>query len=182
MVGGIGGGTLERVYSETAKAISEEKIKDPIDVIKAFTNVPSDTAFRSAFSIASVSKQKIARYYLRELEIAIAGSSAETIPNYDTDRVNLEHVMPINPDSSWSSHFNAEEIHTYQNRLGNLAILASKINSSIGNDSFENKVKAYKDSAFHFTKTISDATKWTKVEIENRQEKMADVAVKHWAI
>lgn len=145
MVGGIGGGTLERVYSETAKAVSEEKIKDPTEVIKAFTNVPSDTAFRSAFSIASVSKQKIARFYLRELEIAVAGHNSETIPNYDTDRVNLEHILPSTPDASWEKYFNDEEIHTYQNRLGNLAIMASKINSVIGNNSFDDKVAAYKD-------------------------------------
>ncbi|PXX15997.1 uncharacterized protein DUF1524 [Nitrosomonas ureae] len=182
MVGGIGGGTLERVYSETAKAISEEKIKDPTEVIKAFTNIPSDTAFRSAFSIASVSKQKIARFYLRELEIAISEHNSETIPNYDTDHVNLEHILPSTPDADWRKYFNDEEIHTYHNRLGNLAIMASKINSTIGNDSFEDKAQAYKDSKFHFTKAISNSTKWTKAEIEHRQAKMADVAIKHWAI
>jgi uncharacterized protein with ParB-like and HNH nuclease domain len=182
MVGGTGGGTLERVYSETAKAVSEEKIKNPVEVIQAFTNVPSDTAFRSAFSIASFSKQKIARFYLRELEIAVADENSETIPDYDTDRVNLEHVLPSNPEASWGNYFNDEEIRTYQNRLGNLAIMSSKINSGIGNESFENKAKAYKESTFHFTKSIADVAKWTKIAIEERQVKMADVAVKHWSI
>lgn len=182
VVGGVGGGTLERVYSETAKSVSEEKISSASELLLAFKNLPSDTAFRSAFAIASVSKQKIARYYLRELEIAMAGNNSETIPDHDASRVNLEHVLPSNPSADWLKNFNDEEIRTYQNRLGNLAILASRINSTIGNDCFEEKSDSYKKSSFHFTKIISDEPFWNKHAIEKRQEKMAEVAVKRWSI
>lgn len=182
MAGGIGGGTLERLYAETAKVVSEDKITTPNGVIQEFKNVPTDTAFRAAFSIATVSKQKIARYYLRELEIALAGVNAEKIPDYDASRVNLEHVLPLKPDQGWSQFFDDEEVRSSQNRLGNLAIMASKINSTIGNDSFDEKVGVYRSSDFYFTKMIGESSEWTKSEIDRRQEKMAEVAVKYWAI
>ncbi|TNH14686.1 DUF262 domain-containing protein [Halomonas sp. BL6] len=182
MVGGIGGGTLERVYSDTAKAVTEEKIKTPIEVIQAFKSVPSDAAFLSAFSIATVSKQKIARYYLRELEIASAGENKETIPNYDTNSVNLEHVLPTTPDPVWQDVFSEDEMRSYQKRIGNLAIMSAKLNSTIGNGCFEDKKEYYKDSAFLFTKEIASEETWSKEAIDSRQKKMAEVAVKHWSL
>lgn len=182
MVGGVGGGTLEKVYSDTAKAVTEEKIKTPTEVIQAFKNVPSDSAFLSAFSIASISKQKIARYYLRELEIAQAGANAETIPNYDTNSVNLEHVLPLTPDPIWENSFTQDEMRSYQRRIGNLAIMSAKINSTIGNGCFEDKKEHYSDSAFKFTKSISETDSWNKNAIDDRQKQMAEIAVKHWSL
>lgn len=182
IVGGVGGGTLERVYSDTAKAVTEEKIKNPIEVIQAFKSVPSDSAFFSAFSIATVSKQKIARYYLRELEIASAGENKETIPNYDASSVNLEHVLPTTPDDLWQNFFNEDEMRSYQKRIGNLAIMSAKLNSTAGNGSFEEKKEYYKDSAFFFTKEILAEEVWSKEAIDSRQKKMAEVAVKHWSL
>lgn len=182
MVGGVGGGTLERVYSDTAKAVTEEKIKTPNEVIQAFKNVPSDSAFLSAFSIASVSKQKIARYYLRELEIAEADGNAETIPNHDTNSVNLEHVLPTTPDPSWQKVFSEDEMRSYQKRIGNLALMSAKLNSTIGNGCFEDKKEYFRESAFSFTREIANEDIWGKASIDSRQQRMAEVAVKHWSI
>jgi hypothetical protein len=182
MVGGIGGGTLEKVYSDTAKAVTEEKVKTPKEVIQAFKNVPSDSAFLSAFSIASVSKQKVARYYLRELEIAEDSDNAQTIPNHDTNSVNLEHVLPTTPDPVWKDIFTDDEMRSYQKRIGNLAIMSAKLNSSIGNGSFEDKKDHYKDSAFFFTRELANEVSWRKEAIDSRQKKMAEVAVKHWSL
>lgn len=169
-------------FSDTAKAVTEEKIKTPTEVIQAFKNVPSDSAFLSAFSIASISKQKIARYYLRELEIAQAGANAETIPNYDTNSVNLEHVLPLTPDPIWENTFTQDEMRSYQRRIGNLAIISAKINSTIGNGCFEDKKEHYSDSTFKFTKSISESDSWNKNAIDIRQKQMAEVAVKHWSL
>lgn len=182
VVGGVGGGTLERVYSDTAKAVTEGKITSPNEVIQAFKSVPSDSAFLSAFSIASISKQKIARYYLRELEIAQAGNSSETIPNYDTNSVNLEHILPLTPDSTWEKIFNQDEMRSYQKRIGNLALMASKLNSTIGNGRFEDKKEHYESSTFKFTKMISTSSSWDKEAIDSRQRQMAIVAVQHWSL
>ena len=178
LVGGVGGGTLERLYSETAKAVTKEKVTTPDAIIKELT-VPSDSAFKAAFSYASVSKQKIARYYLRELEIAKSEDDSETIPDIDPNNVNLEHVLPVTVTKEWEN-FDDEEWRTYHRRLGNMAIMASRPNSLIGNAGFQEKKKAYEKSSFYFTKQLSDIQSWDKKAIEQRQEEMADLAVKHW--
>ncbi|HOY22880.1 MAG TPA: DUF262 domain-containing HNH endonuclease family protein [Cellvibrio sp.] len=182
IVGGVGGGTLERLYADTAKAIHEEKILSPADIIAAFKNIPSDSAFRTGFSIASISKQKIARYYLRALEEGGLSSNSESIPNTDTERVNLEHILPLNPTPYWDDFFKLDEFRTYHNRLGNLAIMSSKLNSTLGNASFPEKCQAYKSSSFILTSSIANETVWNKQAIEARQSKMADIAVKIWSL
>lgn len=182
IVGGVGGGTLERLYADTAKAIHEERILSPDDILTAFKNIPSDSAFRTGFSIASISKQKIARYYLRALEEGSQSSSSESIPSTDTDRVNLEHILPLNPTPYWDDFFKSDEFRTYHNRLGNLAIMSSKLNSTLGNASFPEKCQAYKNSSFDLTSSIADEAVWNKQAIEARQAKMADIAVKIWSL
>ncbi len=182
LVGGVGGGALERLYSETAKSVSDKKVTSSSQVINALKTVPSDSAFKAAFKIASVSKQKLARFYLRELEIANSSINSETIPDIDPNKVNLEHILPSNPSDKWSSKFTNEEFRSYHKRLGNLAIMASRVNSSIGNNAFSSKRDVYKDSSFYFTGMIYSETEWTKNAIDKRQEAMSEVAVKHWSL
>jgi uncharacterized protein with ParB-like and HNH nuclease domain len=182
IVGGVGGGTLERLYADTAKSVTEERITTSKEVISAFKNLPSDSTFKAGFSIASISKQKIARFYLRALEEGISGESSEQVPSIDTDRVNLEHVLPSTSTQEWEATFKPDEFRAYQNRLGNLAIMASKLNSTVGNGSFAEKCEIYKKSLFYLTRSIADESVWNKQSIENRQLKMAELAVKIWAI
>ena len=181
IVGGVGGGSLEKLYSDTAKQITEKSIKNTKELLLAFKNVPSDVTFRDGFAIASVSKQRIARYYLRELEKANAQDN-QVIVTSDVLAVNSEHVLPQNTNEYWDSIFNADEQRSYTNRLGNIALLSSTANSSIGNENFESKKIIFASSPFYFTKIISDEENWNKDSIEKRQRMMADVAVKHWSI
>jgi hypothetical protein len=183
IVGGVGGGTLERIYSETAKAVSEGKLTSASEVLKAFTSLPVDATFKQAFATASISKPSLARYYLRCLETAVVKEDTqEKIPNADTLRVNLEHVLPQTLTESWEKTWSADEGKAYQKRLGNLALMSSKINSTIGNDSFNSKHSEYDKSQFLLTKGISLYAVWDKAAIEKRQMQMADLALKVWSI
>ena len=59
---------------------------------------PTDGEFRSAFEVATVSNRKLARYYMRSLELAVKDESQPWhIPNDDRSVINLEHVIPENP-------------------------------------------------------------------------------------
>ena len=127
-------------------------------------------------------QQKIARFYLRALEEGISGENSEQVPSIDTDRVNLEHVLPSTSTQEWDTTFKPDEFRAYHNRLGNLAIMASKLNSTVGNSSFAKKCEIYKKSSFNLTKSIADESVWNKQAIENRQLKMAELAVKIWVI
>jgi hypothetical protein len=183
IVGGVGGGTLERIYSETAKSVSEGKLTSTSDVLKAFTSLPVDATFKQSFATTSISKPSLARYYLRCLEAAaVKGDTQEKVPNTDTLRVNLEHVLPLTITEYWEKAWNTDEAKAYQKRLGNLALMSSKSNSSIGNDTFKSKRSEYQKSQFSLTQEIAECEVWDKAAIEKRQLQMAELALKVWSI
>lgn len=182
IVGGAGGGTLERIYSEAAKGVSEGKLNSISEILKGFSNLPSDAAFEQAFSIATTSKPALARYYLRTLETGVPGATSELIPNSDVTKVNLEHILPLSPNAAWAEEWDGEEIRAYQRRLGNLAIMSATANSISGNDAFEQKKVAFAQSPFSLTKSIADADSWDAAEIDERQREMAKIAVRVWTL
>ncbi|NTW80041.1 MAG: DUF262 domain-containing protein [Geobacteraceae bacterium] len=182
IVGGVGGGTLERIYSDTAKAVTELRILSVAEILNAFTTLPTDSTFKQAFASTSISKQALARFYLRCLEEEAGSGEKEWIPNKDTGRVNLEHVLPITLSPAWLKTWNLDEAKAYQRRLGNLSLMASRMNVSAGNDDFASKKALYCKSKFLLTKQLDEFNVWDKDAIEKRQEKMADLALKAWSI
>jgi uncharacterized protein with ParB-like and HNH nuclease domain len=182
IVGGVGGGSLERMYAETAKSVSDGTISTVQELLKAFSSLPTDSVFEQAFAIASISKQSLARYYLRSLEEGILSKEEEKVPSKDTGRVNLEHVLPLNLNPDWTNEWSAEDARAFQKRIGNLALVSSRGNSTIGNDKFDEKKKLLGKSSFHFTSMIAKEKQWGKSEIDSRQKLMAKTAVKVWSI
>jgi uncharacterized protein with ParB-like and HNH nuclease domain len=180
--GGLGGGALEIHYSERAKDVSDGNIKNTKELILKFTSViPSDTQFKEAFKIAAVAKQYLARYYLITLENTYnQKENLELIPNSDTNVVNLEHVLPKTLTKDWK--INADTHRAYLKRLGNLAIVSTRINSEIGNSSYKDKKIHFKKSSFELTKIIAENDNWGTEEINKRQEILADLAIKAWKI
>jgi uncharacterized protein with ParB-like and HNH nuclease domain len=74
IVGGLGGGALEQKYCEGATKINNNEIstaKQLSDFMKS--SAPSDSEFKSSFETATVSKNYLARYYLRALEMVAKG-------------------------------------------------------------------------------------------------------------
>jgi len=179
IVGGVGGGLLEKYYADTAKSVSDSKISTVKDLIETFTAVPTDSAFQTAFSVSTISKAKLARFYLRSLEDSFG---TEKTSSLDTTKVNLEHVLPQTLTEYWSKKFTAEEHKAHINRLGNLTLMSSKINSSFENQNFEDKKTEYEKSEFEITKEISRYDSWDKEDIDKRQNFLAELAVKIWTL
>jgi hypothetical protein len=68
--------------------------------LKALT--PTDGPFVDAFENATVSNRKLARYYLRSMELAAKNEPEPWyIPNDDKSAINLEHVLPEKPEGNW---------------------------------------------------------------------------------
>lgn len=183
IVGGSGAGTLEKKYCELAQMVLNKEITTTKQLAKNFnTTVPSDRDFLQSFPIARVSKPYLARYYLRVLERAMQNEKQpELVPNPNADEVNLEHVLPQNPSEGWG-HISQEIAESFYNRLGNLALLSQEANSLAGNATFAEKKPILQDSSFKLTQMIGKSKRWTHVDIENRQKKMAELALKAWPI
>jgi len=184
IVGGLGGGTLEKHYSESGKAIRDNTIRTVQQLSEKLKKIlPSDAKFKTAFSTATVSKQYLARYYLRVLEKeALGESDPELIPNDNVEVVNLEHVLPLQPNTATWRSFDEEEHSFYVRRLGNMALLKTRINTDAGNDAFKYKKKFYKKSNYTLTNNISEYRSWDKKAIEDRQAKLSELAVTAWPL
>ncbi len=184
IVGGIGGGTAERLYCEAAMKVWSKTARTPPQVKAEIADVVfSDSAFKSRFATAAVSRGPLARYLLYVLEREKSGvSQPELVPNEDASEVNLEHVLPQNPTlNEWPS-FSAEEARAYRNRIGNMALLKESENSKIGNTSFAIKAPILAASALLLTEEVGTEADWTAAEIEARQGRLASLAVKAWKL
>lgn len=181
--GTAGSGTLERIYSDAAKFVTEKKINSLSDLKELFINAPTDAQFFNYFKNSTISKASIARYYLKEIENHKNKShKMAQSPTLDAKKLNLEHILPQNPSKNWETKISLEQSKAHYKRLGNMTLIESKTNSTIGNECFNEKKKYYKDSIWAITNELNKYEKWDIESIEKRQEEMANFAVKIWAI
>lgn len=179
--GSGGSGTLETYYSERAKDISSGSIKTAKQLHGAMMAVlPKDQVFEDQFAKATVSKNQIAKFYLRVLDKQNAASDYELIVNPDPGKVNLEHVLPQTWTANARGHITVDQHKVLLKRLGNLALLAKRLNSKAANEDFVTKKPIFAASQIELTKEIAQCNEWTSAEIESRQRKLAKLAVKAW--
>lgn len=182
VVGGAGGGVLERSYGLRAREVTRGEITTASQLRGRMLDVVhSDTVFRGAFEAASVRKTNLARYYLRALELHVKGEAhPQLTPSEDTLAVNLEHVLPVNPSDQWAVPREAAE--AYYRRLGNMVLLKSTRNSEIGNKGFDVKRVAFRGSPFVLTAEVADNEEWGPEQIEMRQARLAQLAPAVWPL
>lgn len=181
VVGGRGG-LLDRQYSLRAHDVGTERITKADELVQAMKDVvPTDAAFEESFRTARVSKTWLARYFLRSLDLQLAGEKdPELLVNANKDTVNLEHILPKTPSPDWD--IDEDMAHACQNRLGNMALLRARMNVAIGNGGFSEKRQAYQKSNITITKQVAEYQSWSLDEINDRQAKMAKVAIKAWPV
>jgi hypothetical protein len=176
-------GSVEEGIAATGSKIFLGKTTDAATIkadLKALT--PTDGVFAAAFENASVSSRKLARYYLRSMELA-AKKEPEPwhIPNDDKTAINLEHVLPERPEGNWPQ-FSDEQVKLYYKRIGNLCLLRASDNSTAKSAAFAVKKPILAKSPYVLTKQIGDANDWGWEEIVARQKTLAAIAIKTWPI
>lgn len=184
------GGLLDRNYSIAAQRIGSESLmpgEERIRTAKGLTDaligiIPTDAEFEDAFSKARVSSSPQARYYLRALEKKVKNDpEAEWVPSDEETTINLEHILPENPQSYWPD-IAEETAKAYYRRLGNMVLLQASKNSTIGNGPFSDKKAVLSASEFRLTNMVAKYDKWGTDEIEERQRVLAQWAVETWPI
>ena len=175
--------SIDEVLAEAAHKVFEGDITTAQGIKRFVADIiPNDEEFRAAFEIASVSKSFFARYYLRSLEMAAKGEATPWfIPNDDQQIINLEHILPEEPEDNWPD-FSEEEVRTYSRRIGNLALMLAKTNSDLKSSKFETKKAAYKESPYELTRMIARQRFWTSDEISARQKILSEYALEAWPL
>lgn len=183
IVGAMGGGTLEKTYAGKAKDIFNKKIKKATELRESLKGIiPQNKDFKEQFLLATVSKHKLARYYLSAIENFHRGKeNPELLVNMDTDSVNLEHILPQKPEDNWPN-FTEEDIITYGIRIGNLTLMKTKENNEFKSSKFSDKKKKYKESDLWITNSLGEHDDWTKEKIAQRQEELSELAVETWSL
>jgi hypothetical protein len=181
VLGVSGSGALEGQYGRNAFEITQGRIKDTDGLASSMADIiPLDDAFKSAFSTVRVAKANLARYYLRALQLKADGQfQPQYVPN-DGAEINLEHVLPQSPSDEWA--LDADTLKANYRRLGNLVLLQAAENTVAGNSGYEKKKPVLLNSQFSLTREAGQYDEWTINEIDDRQSKLAELAVNTWPL
>ena len=181
-VGGRGG-FLDSRYSEVAYKIGKEKIRTADDLYAAMRHhLPQDEEFRAAFAKDTILRAYWARYFLRSLEQkATRQEHPEFVPNEDETSITLEHIIPRNPGENWNA-ISPGLASALTNRIGNMVLVKSPSNTSMSNCNFDHKKGILNESVYSLTKMVADEIAWGESEIDQRQKKLADLAVMAWPL
>ena len=174
----------EQVYHQAAAlAVRPEplEVSDIFDVLKRI--YPADAPFKVAFAEKSIRtsgtrNKKLVRYILCALEHQLSGKHFD----FESPQYNIEHILPMNPEEGWET-FRNDELAACVDRLGNMAMLETKPNRTIGNADFASKRAIYQESSFELTRKIaSDNDDWTPARLAARQQSMANLASTVWRV
>jgi len=124
IVGGLGGGSIERAYGEAAIAVSEGRASDAADVFKELAQViPTDDVFKQAFAVRRINRTYIAKYLLVALTKAQADlSDPAVVSSVEDAEYQLRSALPRNAVPQDWPLFVPDEIPQWSRRIGNLYV------------------------------------------------------------
>jgi hypothetical protein len=122
---------------------------------------------------------------LLRLDTLLSGGGAK----YDYQTITVEHVLPQQPPqgSNWLDWFpNPKDQYQWVHRLGNLALLTRKKNSSASNYDFDKKKQSYFAhggvSPFVLTTQVLGKKEWTPAIVAQRQAELLALLEQHWQL
>ena len=128
---------------------------------------------------------KYLNYFLYEYEIYLQKEKfKEDCQKIKWDEINRESIEHIYPESSnlecWKDIFKGKN-KKYLHSLGNLLLLSTSKNASVGNKCFNEKKERYKSGSYSEIE-VAQYEKWTPKEIYERGMKLLDFLSKRWEL
>lgn len=179
-------GVSSNYYSDIPKKIRSGTYTKSAHISKHLQKIyPCDEEFKEAFLTKTLTDTKRARYLLIEIEENEYGN-LKTV-NSDPEQVNLEHIMPKSANQHWGKEqtdIENESRGFYVNRLGNMALVPKNKNKRVGSKPFKDKKEILfsEENNFKTNQHIEHYQNWGKIEIEERQEYLAELSLKTWKI
>ncbi len=138
--------------------------------------MPTDEQLRTQMRELNAYSLMCIRPVLERIEMY--GASAAV----DTSDLNIEHIMPQNPNKWWvknSGTKDEDEYSFYANLIGNLTLCARYDNSRMGNEDFSFK-KSILSKTLHIRMNteILKKKKWTKEDILKRCDELTEQIIR----
>lgn len=155
-------------------------------------DTPSDAAFKESFP-GHHFKGKLtdrAKYVLEQVEYHEQGNAGELIIASGAE-VELEHIIPqtISTKASkeefgdWEKYLGPDSVakhKKYVNLIGNMTLLADKLNIQAYNNPFAKKKGSYKKSSLMITKKLASQSQFKFRQVDKRGKALAEKSIKIW--
>ena len=183
VVSGLNTNPLEPAYHHAAKAVMDGQARTPAAVFERLKPIyPDDAKMKQDFALLVTDTggqwNKLTKYILARLEEDASDRACDP----DTDPGTIEHILPENPADSWQESFPSELWEEAVDSLGNLTLLESAANRSLGNAAYTEKLAVYGQSGYALTRRILEIApeQWTQELLDSRQRQLAERAVHVW--
>lgn len=159
-------GKIQAIFASLEKDLKEEYPK-----YQLFEESFSDVSYKN-----SEKNRKLIKYILSNIDSHYRTTNELII---DFSNVNVEHILPQNPDASWQ--LSKKQIKPYVNKLGNLTLVDKRINSRLQNKTIEKKLPELEQSTLPLTIELvkqlkKTSGKWDEQAIIDRQKELAKLA------
>ncbi len=112
----------------------------------------------------------LARYTLLKLEYS--EETRNRLENFHN--ITVEHIFPKKPSETWKGKF-GENFEKYVDKLGNLTLVDGKLNSSMKNKPFKEKIQKIKEKKeFNLNKELEEIDDWNLEEFEKRHKRLVN--------
>jgi hypothetical protein len=182
VVGGIGGGTTERYYSDVAVKLRQGRARTVRDIEKELDPIiPSDDEFFESFARARASRARLARYYLLAIDRARRGiEDASLVSREEETHAALVYVLPRNAEPAEWQMFTEDELAQMVLRLGNRALVDVDVRREFEGADIGTKERLLQESTYLTTSEIAEMLPWLPQSIRNRQQELARTAIRVW--
>ena len=185
VVSGLNPNALEPVYHDAARAVLDGVAINPAAVFERLRPIYVDDAKfeqdMTRFTIeTSGQRKRLAKYILARFEGDASGRACDP----DTDPGTIEHILPENPADEWEVTFSRAQWDAAVYRLGNLTLLESSRNRTVGNAFYAEKLATYVTSQYLLTRAIPEIApdEWTPALLDERQRRLAERSVSLWRL
>lgn len=181
VVGGIGGGTLERNYAEVAVAIRSGKARDASEVLSLLEDVvPSDEEFRAAFITRRINKLRLSQYLVQACEQELMGMRKPSVVTIEQDAAHSPiNILPRKASPEEWPQFQQETLGSWAHRLGNVVIVPDELSRDLPT-SWSAKRAELQVVERPLAQAVTDYHEWTPKAIASIQEILAEAAVRTW--
>ena len=183
-ISGLDPKVLEKLYGNLATdlRLDRKSIGEIINEIKKQN--PDSELFKASFMNFQNKNSKLSKYILYNINQRLLQNSGKNELSANKDEVNLEHIIPKNPNTDWQKILKHDQtdLHDVLYKIGNQTILLKEYNKRAANLDFSKKVDIYKISNLPINHYLKDLTTFGLKEVQTRQKEFAEIADKIWTI